>query len=441
MQSNYNNLSDTIFAPITSRFSGAVCVFRISGNDATLLETFLSTKNLKSNFSTFARVFDESGEILDEAVVVYFKSPKSFTGQDCIEISLHQSQYIFDKFCDILTKNLGFRVAFRGEFLYRAFVNQKVSLSKAESIDILIKSQTKSQHTLAIRGIDNIISRQYQIWYDEMVKLYSLIEANIDFSDQEIPAETIAYIANSLKNLQNKMEESVKNDAFSKIIDGVNIAILGKVNAGKSSLINAICNKKVSIVSEKAGTTRDIVSFKIDVGGYLVNILDTAGIRFDSEDEIEKEGVEMALDAAKSADIRIFVCEKGEFDSKIKQDLHQEGDILVCSKFDICEDFSDESFIKISTKNAFGLDVLMLQIKEKIEKKLNIMDENFAISDRHKAILKKACEVISLIDIEDSIEILAEDFRILLNTMGEIFGYKSNDDILGNIFSKFCIGK
>lgn len=443
MQNSYTNPSRTIFAPITSRFSGAVCVFRISGEKASDIFAIFSQKNIKPNVATFCKIFD-NGEILDETIVIYFKSPKSFTGEDCVEVSIHQSGYIFERFSQILIE-LGFDLAKPGEFLYRAFLNQKISLAKAENIDMLIKSQTKSQHKIAIRGMSDEISEKYSIWRDEVVKLYSLIEANIDFSDQEIPSETINYITNSLEKIQNEVKNLLKQGKNKKIIDGFNVAILGKVNAGKSSLINAICQRKISIVSEKAGTTRDVVCAKIDIGGYLVNILDTAGIRFDEDiDEIEKEGIELAISAAESSDVRIFVCEHGAVDKDFVSKFFKEGDIFVFSKLDTFKGLDDkkyDNFLKISVKNEISVLTLIDKIKENIEKKMEDFENSFAISDRQISILSSACDALLRIDMGSSIEILAEDFRILISIFGEIFGYVSNDEILGNIFSKFCIGK
>jgi len=440
MNKSIYNLKDTIFAPITSKFSGSVCVFRISGNRACDILSNLSAKNITPNQAIFSKLFYENRKILDECVVTFFQFPKSFTGEDCIEVSLHGSEYIYNEFIKLLTKNFNFRFASNGEFLYRALVNQKIDILKAESIDALIKSCTEKQHKFAIRQGDDENRKIYQNWYQEFISIYSLVESNIDFSDQEIPESTMEQIKDGILKIKNEMSFMLGSKSQKKIFDGINIAILGLPNAGKSSLLNALCKENIAIVSNTAGTTRDLISTKIDIDGYLVNILDTAGIRKDSKDEIEIEGIRRAISAVKIADIRIFVFEYGIINQELYDTYHQESDIIIASKCDIKME-KNEKYIKVSTTKNLGIDELISALKKSIEKILPNVNEDICISDRQKNILCKCFEVIQNLHNIDEIECFAQDLRDIISYMGEIFGYTSIDDILGNIFSKFCIGK
>ncbi|QED23464.1 tRNA uridine-5-carboxymethylaminomethyl(34) synthesis GTPase MnmE [Candidatus Deianiraea vastatrix] len=454
MQHKYN-LNDTIFAPITPKIGGAVCIFRISGSDALKIKSHLSCPDLKPNECVFSKLFDAEKQLLDEVLVTFFKAPKSFTGQDCIEISLHASLYIYEKFIALMRDSLNFRFAENGEFLYRAVMNQKMDINHAEGINMLIKSQSASQHSFAMSQMSKDLSDVYRSWYDKICEIYALIEANIDFSDQEIPQDTIKYIENELFNLTKQMNKYINSPCQSQIFDGIDIAILGRPNAGKSSLINTICNKDVSIVSNIPGTTRDLVSKSVVISGFLVNIIDTAGIRENSSDEIENQGILRAISAVKSSAIRIFVFENGEIDMDLLEKYYMPSDILLCSKSDLIneevrqkkvpniEKYSIKSsdFLFISTKNGDGIDQLLSHIKAKIEENMPSISDNICVSDRQKDILIKCYSIITSAGSIDEIEIFAESMRSAMAQMGQIFGNMSIEDILGQIFSKFCIGK
>jgi tRNA modification GTPase len=466
---SYQNTQDTIFSAITSKLSGSVCVYRISGNRA--LEFYKITSYKKNQpphgSSLYLNIYstESLADILDQVLIIYFKSPRSFTGEDVVEVSLHNSPYITHEFEKILKDFFGFRQSVAGEFLYRAFVNQKISIDQANAVDLLIKSQTKKMHGVAIRSMsseNNLVVKKIK---DDIFKILCLIEANIDFSDQEIPNETVDLIAESLNNIKLKAKEVIaSNDVVGKIKNGINVCIIGSPNAGKSSLINAIYGEKVSIVSEKAGTTRDVVSKNIIIGGYSVNLFDTAGIRDGSIDDIEEEGILMARDVAKNADIRIFLFEpnshKQDYSVELLEEFLKDGDFVIQSKNDMISGGEFETF-KSFVRSSIGkkkINITSITVLEKnsilsfIDALIGSLDlivgtlENCMIlSDRQCDFFNKAFVELDSIDlslINQDLEIIAEILRVSMKYFDKVDGFgKSHDDLLGSIFSNFCIGK
>ncbi len=442
MLSKEYSLHDTIFAPITPKFGGSVCVFRISGAKSfEFLNSTGKAGNFPSKNAFFTNIIKDNS-VLDEVIITAFKNPHSFTGEDILEIAIHASDYIYKQLVEIFTEKYGFRFANPGEFLYRALINGKIDLTKAESINLLIKSSTQNQHKLAIRGIDGKISQKYQEWHLVLVNILSLLEANIDFSDQEIPREIMQKIHTEIHNLQASMQEVLRpGSLISKVVGGFKIAILGKPNAGKSSLINALTNSEIAIVSPTPGTTRDLITAQLDISGYLVNLIDTAGIRDDVDSDIEKEGVIRAKNAAKSADIRIFLFEKGVAEEGLLGEFYQNQDILIASKSDLIFGEIPGNLTKLSIGNAEELQGVIRNISAAIVNKTGEIDNLICTSERQIAIISRCHNIINSLDLTAEIEILAEEIRFVLANLAEIFGITSPDDILGNIFSKFCIGK
>lgn len=468
---SYQNTQDTIFSAITSKLSGSVCVYRISGNRA--LEFYKITSYKKNQpphgSSLYLNIYstESLADILDQVLIIYFKSPRSFTGEDVVEVSLHNSPYITHEFEKILKDFFGFRQSVAGEFLYRAFVNQKISIDQANAVDLLIKSQTKKMHGVAIRSMsseNNLVVKKIK---DDIFKILCLIEANIDFSDQEIPNETVDLIAKSLNNIKLKAKEVIaSNDVVGKIKNGINVCIIGSPNAGKSSLINAIYGEKVSIVSEKAGTTRDVVSKNIIIGGYSVNLFDTAGIRDGSIDDIEEEGILMARDVAKNADIRIFLFEpnshKQDYSVELLEEFLKDGDFVLQSKCDIARDhefqnfkifiksFADEKSKKVNITSVTVLEKnSILSFIDALIGSLDLivgtLENCMILSDRQCDFFNKAFLELDSIDlslINQDLEIIAEILRVSMKYFDKVDGFgKSHDDLLGSIFSNFCIGK
>lgn len=436
---NEYNFQDTIFAPITSVNGGSVCVFRVSGSKAKNLQSIFS-KKFQHSVSKFTKILFQ-GQIIDEVLCTLFESPKSFTGEDVLEVSLHSSNYIIQKFTNILSSHFGFRYAKNGEFSYRALINGKINLLQAESINQLVKSETEKQHHLAIRGLSSNLNNLYQNWCNKLKNILSIIELNIDFSDQDISRETEISIHKDIEILNSEISSHLPNESFSeKIRHGIEIAIIGEPNVGKSSLINLFAKRNIAITSNLAGTTRDIIRADIDIDGILVNFFDTAGIR-DSSDEIESIGIKIAIEKIHSADLRIFLIDSQNQNLTLYNKYKKENDILVVNKIDLNESKNIKNAIYISIKNLINIDKLYSEIKNKISLISPNVSELITTSERQYNLLKQASILLNQIEKNQDIEIISENIRITINYLNKINNFLSYEDVLSEIFSNFCIGK
>lgn len=431
--------SDTIFAPITP-LGGAVCVIRISGNGALQFLKITNLKILEHKNATLAKLYYHN-EVLDEALLTFFQSPHSFTGEDCIEISIHASKYIFNTLLQMLMQDLNFRFADKGEFTYRALLHNKIDAIKAESINSLIRSDTKTQHALSIRGLSGDVSAIYQSWHTKLLHTLSLIEANIDFSDQEIPQTTLDTIASLISEINLQMKHRIDtSNASERIREGFNVAIVGRPNAGKSTLINAIAKRDIVITSPIAGTTRDVIEVKLDINGFAVNLFDTAGIHDKAQDDIEKEGIRRGLDKIENSDIRIFILDAENPDIEFVQSYYHANDIVVMNKIDLAKpEIKNYNCITISAKNNFGIDKLVSSISEKISQ-LNVLDA-IVTSHRQMTLMQNCFKHLQNIDTSLPIEVLSEDIRFAKNYIDQILGKHTHDQELEFIFANFCVGK
>ena len=436
------NIHDTIFAPITSLGSGSICVFRISGKEVDKFLDYLKIKDKISHSMIKLVKIIKNDVILDSAMIAYFKQPSSFTGEDCIEVSLHGSDYIISEFEDLLL-HLEFRFAERGEFMYRAVMNNKISLTEAESIKALIDSKTEKQHNFAIRGMDGKIERIYKNWHEVLFNILSLIETEIDFSDQNLDLNHLQKkLRDQIGFILEEMKKYLSQSRYSdKISDGINIVVYGAPNVGKSSLLNAIAKKDIAITSSIAGTTRDIISFSTELNGFLVHFFDTAGIRENADNIIEQEGIRRAINKIKSADIKIFVLDPLCKDEKYIQNIVAENDIIVMNKIDLNPEVDLRNMIGIIAKDGIGLDILMQKITEIIKNKYEFFNDSMFVSRRQKTLVQESFEILNAIDLKNEIEIIAEEIRSVLLRLNKIFNPYSQEDILTNIFQNFCIGK
>lgn len=438
---------DTIFAPLTIKGNCSIYTIRISGNLVLDCLKFLGIKKtLKHREATLCTIKDKDGTPVDEALIVYFRAPNSFTGEDVCEISLHCSSYIISKVSQMLLAIDGVRLAERGEFSKRAFLNGKIDLMQAESILDLIKSETALQHKLAINQLRGINSNFYENLRKKVVEILSILEAFIDFPEEDIPQDLENEINLKVENLIKDIEKNLNdNKVGEKIRDGFHIAIIGEPNSGKSTLLNFLSKRDIAIVSDIAGTTRDVIEVNLDINGIPVILYDTAGIR-KTNDIIESEGVKRAIEKAKNADLKILVVsiDNQNINQEIL-DLVDENTIILLNKIDLKQDKSIfdkfNNVLEISLKNNINLDKFINLLQEKLEKIVSPNLDTTITNERYRQELINALKYLKLFNFQNPIEINAENIRMTGNCIGRITGKINSDEILDNIFSKFCIGK
>jgi tRNA modification GTPase len=392
------------------------------------------------------RYLYDNEELLDDALVIYFEAPKSFTGENVVELHIHGGRAVIDGVLKALSKIQNFRMAEPGEFSRRAFENGKMDLTKAEAIADLIDAETKAQKKQALRQMEGELGRLYEGWRKDLKEIMAYTEAVIDFSDEEIDVEsTSPKIKRVLKEIENHLNDNGRGE---KLREGLSIAILGAPNAGKSQLMNAIAKREVAIVSDTAGTTRDIIDVHLDLNGYPAIISDTAGIR-EADNEIEHEGILRALKKAENADIKVvmFDCSKDVDDASL--DLIDEDSIVVINKCDlerkeesyneVCAKSSD--VIEVSALQGINLDVLLSKLEQETETRLFSAGSASVTRERHRKFLQNAVESLNRAIVNNILELQAEDVRLAIREIGKITGSVEIEELLDIIFSDFCIGK
>lgn len=440
----------TIFAPLTLKGLCSIYVIRISGRESlNCLKALGIQKTLIPQKATLCKIKDKNNEILDEALVIYFKAPHSFTGEDVVEINLHCSNYIISKVFSILSSIENVRMAEKGEFSKRAFLNNKIDLMQAESIVDLINAETEMQHKLAINQLQGKNSNFYNNLRQKIVEILALLEAFIDFPEEDIPQDMQDEILAKISNIKIEIQNNLNDDNVGeKIRDGFHISIIGEPNAGKSTLLNYLSKRDIAIVSDIAGTTRDIIEVSLNIAGIPVILYDTAGIR-ETEDIIEKEGVKRAIRNANTADIKILVIDSNNLNiDKNIIDLIDKNTIILLNKIDILKNknidkniFKDADILEISLKDKINLDKFLDILKNKLESIVSPNINTTITNERYRNELEKALEYLEFFNFDLPIEINAENIRMSADCIGRITGKINSDEILDNIFSKFCIGK
>ncbi|MHA1541123.1 MAG: tRNA uridine-5-carboxymethylaminomethyl(34) synthesis GTPase MnmE [Alphaproteobacteria bacterium] len=423
----------TIYALASAHGTAGVSIIRISGNKSSQIAKAITHKaNFEPRYAYFAEIHSED-EIIDSAIVIYFKAPNSFTGEDSVEIQCHGSRAVLQKIYELLETFDDVRPAKRGEFTERAVENNKLDLVQAEGLLDLVHAKTEAQRKQAIAIKTGKLSHVYTNWRKKLLELLTLIEADIDFSEEPLPLEIEKQITEKTSWLIDAIATNLENPKGTLIRDGISIAIIGKPNAGKSTLFNFLVGKNASIISSIPGTTRDIVEATIDIKGYEICFADTAGLR-ETADTIEKEGVRRALEKAENADIKILVStnENSKIDEKT---------ILVLNKSDEKKYKNSENAFVISAKNGNGIPALSDEIEKKILDLVAGKEEIGYANARHFHYLKKAKN-----DLEKSLsatqtDLKAEHILYASNFLGELLGEIKTEEILKNIFSNFCIGK
>ena len=442
----------TIFALISSPHASSVAVIRISGPKAfDCIREFGFKKKITPRFCYFHQLkITNSNEILDEALITFFPNPQSFTGEDVVEISVHNSPFIINQIFLTLANIEDVRHAQAGEFSKRAFLNGKIDLIQAEAIPDLIASETKAQHRQAMQQLQGNLGKIYDKWRQQILEISAFIEALIDFPEDDLPASIYQNIKDKIALLTSEIQNHLNDNKIGeKIKNGINLAIIGAPNVGKSSLINLLANSEVAIVSEIAGTTRDVLEVHLDIGGIAVKIADTAGIRI-SNDIIEIEGIKRAINKAENADIILYLIDGSN--PIINQDFISEKTIIVINKIDkkFTEDSlsliekdlnSSKKIVKISILEKINIEELINLIQEKIQQMLPSSNLCVITQERYRQAIKNILQQLQTFDINNQIEISAENLRICLNEFAKINGKFNIDEMLDIIFSKFCIGK
>ncbi len=431
----------TIFAPITSSIRAGISVIRISGSQTTNCLKKLGFKGEAQHQKiSFQKIRDpQTAEIIDEVLVSFFKSPKSFTGEDVAEISIHASPFIAKKIFEILSNLEDVRFAEAGEFSKRAFLNGKLDLVQAEAIPDLIAAETAAQHKQALRQLEGKLGEIYEDWRFRLIENSAMLEAAIDFPDEDLPKNITDRVEAEVKKLATEITSHLNDKKIGqKIKDGLSLAIIGAPNVGKSSLINFLAQSEVAIVSEIAGTTRDVVEVHLSIAGVAVKISDTAGLR-ETEDKIEAEGIRRALKKASEADLKIFLVDAGN--PILRSDLIDENTILVENKIDLLTKSKNSNSIQISLTNNTNTSALLKKLEEKILELIPSQSSPLITQERYRIALQNAVSNLENFNLQKNIELAAEDLRMTAREIGKITGKVDIENILDVIFSRFCIGK
>ncbi len=448
-----NMKEDTIAAVITPSGTGAVSVIRMSGSKTfAIVDSIFKGKSLiseaKSHTIHYGKIQKKSEEI-DDVLVSVFRSPNSYTGEDVVEISFHGSPYISKRLMEFLLDG-GARNAEPGEFTKRAFLNNKIDLAQAEAVADLIASRTEVSHKGARNQIDGLLSSKVEKLREELTNLASFVEIELDFAEEDIEFVQKDQLLRRIKNISEEIENLLKSYNFGRVLkDGVNVALVGAPNVGKSSLMNYILKESRAIVSKIPGTTRDVIREEVSINGVLFKLFDTAGIRI-SEDEIEKEGVLRSKEAVKNADLILFM---GDIEQGFSLEIQSELDsikgkniIKVLNKIDLQNNVSENSDIQISALTGKGINELFDKMISSVFSRETYSEQDIVVSNsRHHNCLKNAKsaldEAFQSVEKQMSGEFIATDIRSAIDQLGEIVGKISSEDVLNNIFSKFCIGK
>ncbi len=442
----------TIYALSSGPGVSGIAVIRLSGsNTENIIKLLINSELPKPRVATLKK-FNKinSSELIDEGILLWFPAPESYTGEDMAEIHVHGSIAVVRSILDQLSKLDDSRLAEPGEFTKLAFQNEKINLLKAESISDLISAETEIQRQQAVNIMSGKSSEKFNFLRGKLLKILSNVEAKIDFPEEDLPDDVIKNIKNNSEKVRKEIEKILDDQKVGeRIREGFKIAIIGPANAGKSSLLNYLSNRDVAIVSEIAGTTRDVIEAHLNLDGYPVVISDTAGIR-ESKDEIEKKGIKLALKRAEDADLNIIVIEPKSVNfTGFLNDLISEKSIIVINKIDLgYKDINQqiEKFnpIFLSIKNETNLEELINIIKDKLKNKFVSSNETLITRERHRQSLE-AC-VQNLINFEkknsqEDFDKAAEDLRLATRHLGMIVGKVDVEEILESIFNDFCIGK
>ena len=442
----------TIYALSSGPGVSGVAIVRISGPEASNVIKSLTGKEApKPRMATLRKINNiNTSELIDEGIIIWFPGPESYTGEDMAEIHIHGGKAVILALQNEISKNKNCRLAEPGEFTKLAFLNGKINLLKAESLADLISAETEIQRLQAVKIMKGKSSVKFNELREKLLKLLSFVEAKIDFPEEELPDENIKKLTKDSTEVLNEIKKILDDQRVGEMIrEGFKIAIVGPTNAGKSSLLNNLSNREVAIVSEIAGTTRDVVETHLNIDGYPVIISDTAGIR-ESKDEIEKKGIRLSLIKAENADLKLVVVDAKSIDlSGFLNDLLKNDAILVVNKSDLIKGKLDPEILKlnhvlISLKDNSNIDELIKKIKNYLRDKFITEEDILITRERHRQHLVQCVDHLKNFLDKNSkkdFDKAAEDLRLATRHLGMIVGKVDVEEILGSIFNDFCIGK
>lgn len=450
-------MNDTIAAISTSLGIGAISIVRMSGTDAIKIANKIFTKdleNVKSHTINYGFI-KENDEVIDEVLISVMKAPHTYTTEDIIEINCHGGITTTNKVLETLLKN-GARLAEPGEFTKRAFLNGRIDLTKSEAVMDLLESKTETARKLAINSLQGTTAKLVDNFRNKIKQLISSIEVNIDYPEYyDIEVITLDKIKEETTKMKQELEHIIKESENSKIIkNGIDTLIIGRPNVGKSSILNKFLDEDKAIVTDIAGTTRDIVEGQVMLDNIILNIIDTAGIR-ETEDKVEKIGVEKSLSLIEQADLIIVVLNSNEKltkeDLELLEKTKNKNTIVVLNKNDLerkieLEKLKEYNLVSTNTNNLEGIDNLKDKIKEMFNlEQISTKDYNYLTNVRQISLAKNAYQ--KLIDVENAlkenlpVDMIEIDLRDCFDILGEITGKTYSDEIIDNLFERFCVGK
>ncbi|MDR1207607.1 MAG: tRNA uridine-5-carboxymethylaminomethyl(34) synthesis GTPase MnmE [Rickettsiales bacterium] len=452
-------MTDTIFALSSGHGRAGIAVIRISGANLRGLfasivspvgsrvsppyggETRFSEFEITPRHAYLADLADDAGDVIDRAIAIYFSAPNSFTGEDVIEFHTHGSQAVIQKLFDTL-KSHGARMAEPGEFTRRAFHNSKMDLAEVDGLCALIDSRTDKQRARALKSMAGADSAAYENWRNRMIEIAAYSAAMLDYPSDELPQNIGKTLLSRTKELHDEITAALaRANATRAVQSGFNIALAGPVNAGKSSLFNRLVGESRAIVSDIPGTTRDVITAEIDVDGYLVRLLDTAGLR-DTDDPIENMGISRTMDACDNADMVIRLQSAKHI---AQSDDIKDNEIVVVNKSDLHTENSalqSANHILVSALTGKGIPELLEIIKRKVHEMLDGAESDVVVNARTKTLLEEsAAELNQAISNNSSHDIFAEHARAASDAIGRILGIIGADEIADKIFGQLCLGK
>lgn len=431
--------TDTIFALSTGRLPSGIAIIRMSGPDVARALVAVAGAVPAPRTARYGPL-SFNGELLDRGLSLFFPGPASATGEDCGEFHVHGSVAVVKGLIAALSSLEGFRLAEPGEFSRRGFLNGRMDLTAVESLSDLIAAETDQQRRLALAGMSGRLRDVFLGWRAELQSLRARIEAELDFSDQDdVSPDLNAALDTDIASLIRRMDEIAARLGQAEIVrDGYRVAILGAPNAGKSSLLNALAMRDVAIVSDEAGTTRDLVEVVLEIDGFKVVLVDTAGIR-EAAGVVETMGIERALRAAELADLVVLL---EDISNPVPIALDITGEQLrVGAKNDLIRLPRGVYDVVVSSLTGEGISELLSAISDKIQQATSDGDGLLAIRERHVGHLRRAREALQRAMTTGEAELLAEELRVAASEVGRIVGIGDTEDLLGEIFSRFCIGK